>query len=200
MNFSPSAFGTYEFSVSGLTGTSTNNGGQPVSITGLPVSGNTVNCQQATSTPTQTSTPTHTYTYTATPTLTPSVTWTATSTWTISATRTGTITPTFTQTPVPQKIPILYPNPVTGPTVNVLPPSYTGISTVRVEIFTVNYRMVVDETFYSVPSGTSVTVNLTSKWGSTLANGLYYAVVTVNGGKLHRQTAGFAVKEQAAIL
>ena len=183
VDFSGSAVGTYEFSISGLTGTSTNNGGQPVSITGLPVSGNTVNCQQATSTPTQTSTPTNTYTYTATPTLTPSVTWTATSTWTISATTTGTITPTFTQTPIPQKILILYPNPVTGPTVNVLPPSYTGISTVRVEIFTVNYRMVVDETFYSVPSGTSVTVNLTSKWGTTLANGLYYVVVDTKGGK-----------------
>ncbi len=77
----------------------------------------------------------------------------------------------------------IYPNPVSGPTVNVLPPPYLGISNVRVEIFTVNFRKVKDETFYNVPSGTAVTVSLTG-WGwNYLANGVYYVVVTTNSGK-----------------
>jgi hypothetical protein len=77
----------------------------------------------------------------------------------------------------------IYPNPVSGPTVNVLPPPYLGVSNVRVEIFTVNFRKVKDETFYNVPSGTAVTVGLTGWGGNNLANGIYYVVVTTNSAK-----------------
>jgi hypothetical protein len=52
---------------------------------------------------------------------------------------------------------------------------------VRVEIFTSAFRMVQDEFFASVPPGVAVTVELKDKWGRTLADGLYYIRVTVNG-------------------
>lgn len=68
-----------------------------------------------------------------------------------------------------------------GPTVNVLPPAYTGVSNVEVEIFTTAFRKVQEETFPNVPSGTEVTVQLTDRWGMPLANGLYYVVVIVDG-------------------
>jgi hypothetical protein len=54
---------------------------------------------------------------------------------------------------------------------------------VRVEIFTVNFRKVKDETYYGIPAGTAVTVDLTGWGGHFLANGLYYVVVTTNSGK-----------------
>lgn len=76
---------------------------------------------------------------------------------------------------------VIYPNPVTGPTVNVLPPAYTGVSTVEVEIFTTAFRKVQEETFPNVPPGLAVTVQLTDKWGTPLANGLYYVMVIVDG-------------------
>lgn len=75
----------------------------------------------------------------------------------------------------------IYPNPAPGPTVNILPPSYNGISNVRVEIYTLAYRKVQDTTFDSVPSGTAVTISLTGRDGKPLSNGIYYVVVTVNG-------------------
>jgi hypothetical protein len=76
---------------------------------------------------------------------------------------------------------VIYPNPVTGPTVNVLPPVYSGVSDVQVEIFTLAFREVQDEIFRSVPSGVAVRVELTDHRGTPLANGLYYIVVIVDG-------------------
>ena len=77
----------------------------------------------------------------------------------------------------------IFPNPVQGPTVEILPSNYLGSSNVRVEVFTIAFRKVQDETFYSVPTGTAVTLNLTGRGGDSLANGLYYAVVTTKLGK-----------------
>jgi hypothetical protein len=65
--------------------------------------------------------------------------------------------------------------------VSVLPPAYSGSQEVRVEIFTSNFRKVLDETFANVPSGLAVTVELKDRWGRTLANGLYYVRVSVDG-------------------
>jgi hypothetical protein len=76
---------------------------------------------------------------------------------------------------------VVYPNPVTGPTVNVLPPAYSGISDVQVEIFTIVFREVQNEIFRSIPSGVAVKVELTDRQGTPLANGLYYIVVIVDG-------------------
>jgi hypothetical protein len=107
-----------------------------------------------------------------------------TATWTPTPTYTKVFTSTVTPVPsVAQGTVGIYPNPVTGPTVNVLPPPYLGYSKVRVEIFTVNFRKVQDTTFDSVPSGTAVVVSLTGWGGHFLANGLYYVVVTTNSGK-----------------
>ena len=78
----------------------------------------------------------------------------------------------------------IYPNPATGPTVNFLPPTYSGISNVRVEIYTVAFRKVLDETFDAIPSGKAVVVHLTGRGGNPLANGVYYVVVTTNTGRV----------------
>ena len=160
VNFSGSATGTYQMSISGMTGTSGNNGGQPAGFNGLPVSGYTVVVHQ--------------------PTFTPTLSPTAT----LSPTPTMSPTPTTTPVPTPLigKVGI-YPNPVTGPTVQVLPPLYNGISKVRVEVFTLAFRKVQDTTYPSLPSGTAVTLNLTGKDGNPLANGIYYVVVTTDYGR-----------------
>jgi hypothetical protein len=76
---------------------------------------------------------------------------------------------------------VVFPNPVTGPTVNVLPPAHQGTADVRIEIFTLGFRKVQDHTYLNVPDGTSVVVELKDRSGNPLANGLYYVVVTVNG-------------------
>ena len=49
------------------------------------------------------------------------------------------------------------------------------------EIYTVSFRKVQDETFPGVPGGTAVTVELKDRWGVELANGFYYVVVIVDG-------------------
>jgi hypothetical protein len=77
----------------------------------------------------------------------------------------------------------IYPNPVMGPVVNILPAPYSGTSSVQAKIYTLAFRMVLDETFPPVPSGTVVTVTLTDRGGNPLSNGLYYVVVTTKGGK-----------------
>jgi len=78
---------------------------------------------------------------------------------------------------------VIYPNPAPGGTVNVLPPAYTGFSDVRVEIFTAAFRKVQDRTFTNIPSGTAVPLTLTDRWGSPLASGIYYVVVTTFKGR-----------------
>jgi hypothetical protein len=154
VNFSNASSGTYNLSISNVTGTSGNNGGQPASFTGLPVTGYTVVVQQPTSTPTGTATPS----VTATPSITPA------------------------PTAIPGHVGI-YPNPGTGPTVQILPPPYMGLSNVRVEVYTLAFRKVKDETFDSIPSGTAVTLTLTGRGGNNLANGIYYVVVTTHSGR-----------------
>ncbi len=146
--------------------------------------------------PTSTNTPQPTSTFTSVPptltsTHTPVVpTATVTSTASFSATPSpsptsttilqGTVTQTYTPT---AELLGVYPNPATGPTVNVLPPSYSGTSNVRVEIYSLAFRKVQDVTFTSVPSGTAVILNLTGRSGHPLSNGLYYLVVTTGGGR-----------------
>lgn len=88
---------------------------------------------------------------------------------------------TPTSTPAGNSQVVVYPNPVTGGSVNILPPAYSGAQDVRIEIFTLSFRRVLNETFPQVPEGTAVKVNLTDQWGHPLADGLYYVVVTVDG-------------------
>ncbi len=142
-----------------------------------------------TMTNTATLTATATSTYTRVDTFTNTVTFTTTSTLTKTTTPSATATPTNTHmetetptaTPTSNKGVVIYPNPVTGPTVNLLPPAYPGDSNVQVEIFTIAFRLVKDEILWNVPSGKAVTLELTDKWGTPLANGVYYVVVIVDG-------------------
>ncbi len=53
----------------------------------------------------------------------------------------------------------------------------------KVEIFTAAFRKVQGTVFPNVPSGVSVRVNLTDKWGTALASGIYYVVVTTSSGR-----------------
>jgi pectate lyase len=136
----------------------------------------------ATSTPTAVNSPTQTpfATMTSTPTLT------AIPTSIQTVTRTPTAPPSVTSTPSGNTGVVIYPNPVTGPAVNVLPPAYQGIEDVHIEIFTATFRKVQDKTYPNVPHGVAVTVDLKDKWGAPLADGLYYIVVIVDG---HRSIA-----------
>lgn len=165
VNFSNSApTGNYQFSVTNGAGTN----GQAVLFSGLPVTGAVITIVTVTSTPSNT----------------PTNTVTATSTVVFTSTETPTTSPTGSSGVV------VYPNPVTGPTVSVLPPAYQGLGDVRVEIFTIAFRKVQDETFWNVPSGKPVTVELTDRRGAPLADGVYYIVVTVDG---HRSTGKLLV-------
>ncbi|HTC21129.1 MAG TPA: hypothetical protein VK859_09795, partial [bacterium] len=140
--------------------------GQPVLFSNMPVMGAAVTIR------------------TATPTFTNTATNSPTSTFTPVATATNTHTPTATLPGNP--VVVVYPNPVTGPTVNVLPPAYTGTADVRIEIFTLGFRKVQDHIYSNIPDGTPVVVELVDRFGTPLANGLYYVVVTVDG---HRSIA-----------
>lgn len=90
---------------------------------------------------------------------------------------------TSTPTPMPlgNKGLVIYPNPVTGTTVNILPPAYVGSQNIQVEIFTVSFRKVLDENFPNLSAGMALKITLVDQWGHALADGLYYMVVTVNG-------------------
>lgn len=65
--------------------------------------------------------------------------------------------------------------------VNVLAPAYSGSQNIRVEIFTIAFRKVRDETFFDIPSGKPIPIRLTDGRGTPLAEELYYVIVTVDG-------------------
>jgi len=158
-SFSNSApTGSYQFNVTGGAGTN----GQAVVFGNMPVPGADITIVAVT--PTPSNSPTNSPTFTSTVTAVP-------------ATPTNTATPT----PAGNKNVVIYPNPVTGTSVNVLPQAYSGVSNVEVEIFTTGFRKVQEETFPNVPPGVAVTLQLTDKRGTPLANGLYYLVVIVDG-------------------
>lgn len=135
-------------------------------------------------TPTKIFTPTFTWTFSNTFTPTYTATKTNTPTQTFTPTKTYTLTSTVTQAPTPLVGHVgLYPNPASGETVTVLSPFYPGVSNVRIEIFTLGFRKVIDMTVDSVPTGTGITVRLLGRFSAPLANGLYYVVVTTKSGK-----------------
>ncbi len=180
--FTPSSTATETKTTSGsptATGTSTLTGVLSPTPTNSPTASLT-----ASSSPTASSTQTRTYTPTSTWTLTPSSTVPATPTLTGTITTTEAFTSTTTPAPtVPPGVVGIYPNPAQGPTVEILASGYTGLSNVRIEIFSISFRKVRDETFPSIPSGTAVTLTLTGRGGNPLANGIYYVVVTNKAGR-----------------
>jgi beta-glucanase (GH16 family) len=137
-----------------------------------------------TSTPSQTLSWTPSFTFTASYTPTPTHTFSPTTTFTPTSTHTTTetLTPAVTYTPTQFSGRVgLYPNPVTGSTVKILPPNYTGVSNVRVEVYTLAFRKIIERTYDSLPAGTDISMELVGLTGNTLANGVYYVVVTVDG-------------------
>ncbi len=60
----------------------------------------------------------------------------------------------------------------------ILPQDYSGTSDVKVQIFTVAFKLVAEKTFQSVPHGVTVTMDMIDSWGEPLASGLYYVQVT----------------------
>ena len=67
--------------------------------------------------------------------------------------------------------------------VNLIPPAYSGFSDVRIQIYTSAFRRVQDLVIPQVPSGAVVTIKLTDKWGTNLANGIYYLFITTSQGR-----------------
>lgn len=51
----------------------------------------------------------------------------------------------------------------------------------RVEIFTIAFRKVLDESFYNVQPGDPIPLELKDRQGTALADGIYYVVVTTGG-------------------
>lgn len=73
---------------------------------------------------------------------------------------------------------MIFPNPSDGDPVEILPQKYNGVSDVKVQIYTLAFKLVLEKTFKGVLSGDTVTIDPTDDWGQPLASGLYYVVVT----------------------
>jgi hypothetical protein len=150
-NFSNTAAGNYQFSITNEAG----NNGQAVLFNPMTVNGATITVAPMT----------------ATPSFTPSSTPTFASTLTY--------TPTAVLTFLPGSTPVLYPNPSNGGSVTLLL-SLSQASDVRVQIFTIAFRKVLDEPFQQLPVKANIKLDLKDNWGTPLASGLYYVVVTTH--------------------
>jgi hypothetical protein len=102
----------------------------------------------------------------------------------VNATATSTLTATpmatATGTASTGKM-VLYPNPADGTQPVGLHLNLTSPSNVKVQIFTTAFRKVLEQSFPQQPVGVDVAFNLVDQWGTPMASGLYYVVVTVNG-------------------
>jgi hypothetical protein len=79
---------------------------------------------------------------------------------------------------------MVYPNPAIGPNpVHVYVPGLTGVSDVKVQVFTVAFRKVHEENFGGVLPNGSVLLALKDSRDKPLANGLYYVVVESEIGR-----------------
>jgi hypothetical protein len=99
----------------------------------------------------------------------------------------GTPTPTPTETPAMASNPageaVLYPNPADGTVpVKLHGLGLSGPSDVKVQVFTLSYRKVGERVFDRATPGAELELALVDRWGTNLANGLYYVVVSWNGG------------------
>ncbi len=157
------AVGNYSFSITGGAGTN----GQPVLFNPLPVTGATVTIVSGTSTPT--------------------------STTTALPTSTASSTPTGVQ---PGSAAVVYPNPASGTEpVTVTVTTSQASDSLTVQIYTVAFREVQDSTVSPTSTGVSASVNgsttaktwhvpitLNDRWGTPLASGLYYVVISNHNG------------------
>jgi hypothetical protein len=78
---------------------------------------------------------------------------------------------------------VIYPNPSDGSVPPILLIPVNTVTDVKVKIFTVAFRKVWETSVPSVgPPGSQLTLPLTDKWGTPLANGVYYVVVETDLG------------------
>jgi hypothetical protein len=77
--------------------------------------------------------------------------------------------------------PVVYPNPVSGPMVTIQLPA-ANATNVKVQMFSISFREV---RTINVPqvTGNTLRVSLMDKSGVSLANGLYYFAININGQK-----------------
>jgi len=147
----------------------------------------------ATFTATRTATPSFTFTGTFTPTRTSTSSFTPTSSSTFTPTASKTFTPfpsfTFTQTPTstptvtstPGTGPVIYPNPISGLGPAHLSVPLTGVSDVKVTLYSSAFRSLNSLSCSNVAPGTVLDIPLTDRNGNPLANGVYYLVVQAQG-------------------
>ena len=123
---------------------------------------------------------------TSTPTGTPTTFFTSTITPSPTLTRTASVTPTPTISPTFALVstqPVLWPNPCGAGSCN-LQLNLSQSSPVKIEVYTVSFRMIFEEVVPQVSAGTTdLTLQLVDKAGISLANGLYYVVVTTADGR-----------------
>jgi non-lysosomal glucosylceramidase len=140
-----------------------------------------------TSTPTFTSSPTASGTATPTSTRTSSPTYTPTYTFTYTPTGTNTPMPTATSTSTANVVatlvsvatqPVLYPNPSNGAPVSVGMPGLTTHTPIKLQVFTLAFRKVLEETMNASPASPMISFSPVDKADNPLSNGLYYVVVT----------------------
>jgi hypothetical protein len=62
-------------------------------------------------------------------------------------------------------------------------PPFQGISDVKVQLYSVAYRNVLEQIFHNVASGQDVSIDLISSANHPFSGGLYYVVVTTNNGR-----------------
>jgi hypothetical protein len=145
--------------------------------------------QTMTNTETPTATSTETWTETVTDTPTESMIPTDTPTIALSASPTPSSTPnssplTPTSTPFIADVPMIYPNPSNGvDQVQIAIPGLTGVSDMKVQVFTVSFRKVREETFTGVPKDGTVSLMLKDNWNTALGNGLYYVLIETPQGR-----------------
>ena len=183
------------------------------SLTASPTNSPGANTATNTPSPTPSNSPTRTATATTTrtPTAAISPTATAPSSFTPTATGTATATPTGTPSASPTKTPTpsptvsptpapsgtfsptptkatwsktgLYPNPSDGSNPVHLKLDLAAPGAVKVQIFTTAFRKVLDQPPVLVAPGQDLAVALIDHWGTPLASGLYYVVVTTPAGR-----------------
>jgi hypothetical protein len=78
---------------------------------------------------------------------------------------------------------VVFPNPVPGGQVQILPQTFTGLSAVKVKVYTLSYKLVLKKDFPPMASGYPVTLELLDDWGEPLAAGFYHVVVIVGNKK-----------------
>jgi hypothetical protein len=149
-----------------------------------------------TPTPSTTFTATQTFTDTPTDSMTPTITETQTDTdtpiptdtpvltATLTPTPSMTITASATETPFVTNRPVIYPNPVMNSEwIQIHLPESTEPSDVRVKVFTVGARKVIDRHFSNVPGNGEISLQLRDHLNKTLARGLYFVVIETNKGR-----------------